>query len=145
MNKQMTYTKELTYGEYTLTVTYDVARLNIHVENSYVVKCKKDIRMLLEEIRLYEEAWTAMVENGYKRTVTSLVCEWAAHNRLYNAGEQPERTKDVDLDQGESRFRLFCYWVISLFFPSACGKSKKKISTSQDEIKETETKEEVKE
>lgn len=51
---------------------------------------------------------------GYSRTFESQYREWKAHNLLYKLKIFSTRTRSVDIDQKESKFRRFCYAILSL-------------------------------
>lgn len=79
---------------------------NIHIVDSYQIpnnKIKPFLNRMLKKI------------NGriiYKRTIDSWEKEWIAHNRMYKLGLYRSHTKDVDLDEDESKGRLFVYKVL---------------------------------
>ena len=50
------------------------------------------------------------------RSYESLMREWKAHNILYKFGLFKERTRDTDLNENESWFRRFGYFIITLLF-----------------------------
>lgn len=53
---------------------------------------------------------------SHKRSIKSYVKEWHAHNVLYYMGLFRSHTADVDLNDDETKFRLFIYnilWCVS--------------------------------
>lgn len=54
------------------------------------------------------------LKDRYKRTDKSWIKEWIAHNRLYRRGLFIEHTRDVDLDENESKLRLLGYNIIGI-------------------------------
>ena len=102
-------------NKYSLRVIYDAENLNIRVFDSYKVNNKSDIiecviaLLAIPEFDEFEKA-------GFRRRVPSMVREWAAHNFMYEKGYAVDHTKDVDLDNGESWQRRFCYFFMSLMY-----------------------------
>ena len=82
--------------------------MNKHVEDSYKVTYVCDIFD-----RVFE--YWKNGELGTKRDIFSYVKEWHAHNILYKLHLFRKHTKDVDLNENEGKFRLFCYGVIWKF------------------------------
>jgi hypothetical protein len=52
----------------------------------------------------------------YKRSNSSWVTEWRAHNYLYDKGKERARTRSVDLNENESRLKLLSYTALSLLY-----------------------------
>ena len=85
---------------------------NIHIRYSYTVT---DPKCMLEAMSLIrEEAKRFNIE--YKRTDTSWLREWKAHNMLYKMKVFINRTAHTDLNEKESWFRRLGYWFLSLFY-----------------------------
>ena len=88
--------------------------LSFQVKNSYLITSDEDIKQELQKIHqshLYQE----LVRLGFTRTFQSQYEEWKAHNFLYKIGFRRKRTASVDINQGESAFRLFMYKILSRF------------------------------
>lgn len=100
-----------------LEVTFDPEALNIHVQDSYRLAYKDQIRRAVEYI-CDKPSMKLMREAGYKRTPGSMVTEWAAHDTLYRWGISKNRTASVDLNQGESGLRRILYSLIASFCPA---------------------------
>lgn len=47
-----------------------------------------------------------------KRSISSWIKEWKAHNRLYKLGLFRRHTKDCDLEENEKWWRLLIYEII---------------------------------
>ncbi|MDO4566798.1 MAG: hypothetical protein Q4B42_05650 [Oscillospiraceae bacterium] len=76
---------------------------DIQVVDSYRVQDIREINLICDLIAKY----TLETNNGginYERSVSSMVLEWVAHNKLYEYGYQRNRTGSVDLDNAEDRF-----------------------------------------
>ena len=85
---------------------------NTHINDSYLVRSKKDIHEFLCALR--EQCPPDMAVTA--RSVESLVCEWRSHNFFYNIHVFRSRTKDVDLERHQSWWReVFCR-VVSFFY-----------------------------
>ena len=100
----------LKYGNY--TIEYTLSKKNIHIVNSYKIRKKADMTGIVTAIR--KEA----LKKGYKykRTNSSWVTEWRAHNYMYDKGQQRSRTGSVDLNEDESKVKLLTYKVQSLLY-----------------------------
>ena len=92
----------------------DIEHLNIHVEDSYLIKSKQQIREALDII-MQDSKYAELYDAGFSRTKGSMVQEWAAHNVLYRWGIKKSGTKDVDLDQNETSLRKLGYAFLSAF------------------------------
>lgn len=96
-----------------LNYKIDVKNLNIHVEDSYLIKERADIHEALATI-MSDPDYLKLKEAGFNRSEQSMYEEWAAHNTLYRWGYKRERTASVDIDQGESFLRLLAYAILAL-------------------------------
>ena len=88
-------------------------RNNIHIENSYTIKNEKQMITLLKCAR---ELAKSLYDYKYKRTISSWLREWEAHNLLYALGVEKKRTGSVDLNEDESKTRRFGYFALSLLY-----------------------------
>ena len=90
------------------TLTVDYTLDNICVYDSYTIRVE-NIPEWIVQVR------EVGIENGYAydRTNKSWVREWKAHNILFKWGIAPSKTKDVDLNENESLFKRFCYFILS--------------------------------
>lgn len=97
----------LNYKDY--TINYIISKTNIHIVDSYKITKRDDMKAIIKIIRAKAS------ENGfeYKRTDSSWVNEWRAHNFMYKYKIQKDRTGSVDLNENESRFRIICYFLMS--------------------------------
>lgn len=102
---QLSYFHKNTY----LHISFD--ELNIHIEDSYQVKTKKE----MEEILRIVEGASFNRGISYLRKRASWIREWKAHNLLYKLGLFKDRTKSVDLNEKESWFRRLGYFILSIF------------------------------
>ena len=98
-----------------LKVSFDYENLNIHIQDSYLIKDSKIVENAIENI-LASVYFEKLAAAGYTRTSKSLIREWKAHNVLYRWGIAKERTGSVDMSQHESVFRRFCYFFLSWLF-----------------------------
>lgn len=88
-----------------------VSSLNIHVENSFLVQRRDDIKRMIKYIKNeYPEHPT------FKHSEKVLVAEWCVHNLLYNFGLFKERTKHVDLNSNKTILEKWAYLFIALFY-----------------------------
>ena len=80
----------------------------IRIEDSYNIKTQ-DITSFLSDL-MSQVAIDGRL--SYERSFESWETEWIAHNRLYKLGLFRKHTKDVDLYEDESEFRLALYSII---------------------------------
>ncbi|MBR3697572.1 MAG: hypothetical protein IKM97_04870 [Clostridia bacterium] len=80
---------------------------NVHIVNSYQVKYKDDMIIILRLFKL---------RTGYcsKRSLKSWIKEWKSHNRLYRLGLFKSHTKDCDLEENEKLHRLIAYQILGI-------------------------------
>ena len=83
-----------------------------HIEDSYLLKSKDEIRAYLMKLR--DIGSEEMAVN--QRDLESQVREWRSHNFFYRMHVFRSRTKDVDLELKQTWYReLFCR-VVSFFY-----------------------------
>lgn len=92
-----------------LVVNYSASSKNIHIDDSYKIRKSADMSGIVAAIR------AEMLKKGikYKRSNSSWVTEWKAHNYMYDRGQQRSRTADVDLNENESRWKLLSYSLMA--------------------------------
>ena len=84
---------------------------NTHIENSYLVKSRKDMREILYFIEL-----NSQYDDAIRRIpLATMLREWRAHNLLYALGIARKRTKDVDLNETKWYVRA-AYFVLSSMY-----------------------------
>lgn len=97
------------------SVTVKISGLDVVIDKNYItikdssrVKDKKSMESILKIAR------NIALKKGYhyKRTNKSWIQEWRAHNLLYKLHLFEIHTKDTDLEECESKFRLFCYKIL---------------------------------
>jgi hypothetical protein len=94
------------------TIQYKLSKGNIQIVDSYKIRKKADMNAIVKAIR------AAALKKGfkYKRSNSSWVTEWRAHNYMYDKGQQRSRTGSVDLNENESRWKLLSYSLMSLLY-----------------------------
>lgn len=77
----------------------------VTIMNSYEIEDESEMRLIL---RLFK------MRTGYrsKRSLTSWIKEWRAHNRLYEMKIARSKTKDCDLEEEIERWREIAYYII---------------------------------
>ena len=95
-------------------IIFDVANLNIRVEDSYKITSKKEVRKWIWEIMESPE-FSELETMGFNRSENSMVNEWLAHNFLYYIGYKRDRTGSVDINQSEPMWRKVVYWLLAQF------------------------------
>lgn len=88
---------------------------NIHIEDSYKANTRKDMQIILNDIRANHSLEESDV---LKRTDESLITEWHVHNVLYNLHLFRKHTKDVDLNYPQSKIMEIAYSIIGIFLKS---------------------------
>ena len=97
----------LKYGKH--EISYTLTNGNVHIVDSYKVCKKADMNAIVKRIR----AETMKLGFQYKRSNSSWVTEWRAHNYMYDKGIDRARTACVDLNENESRLKLIAYSLMS--------------------------------
>lgn len=97
----------LTYK--TFTIEYTLSKGNVHIVDSYKIRKKADMNGIVAAIR----AEAKKKGYTYKRSNSSWVTEWRAHNYMYDRGQERARTRSVDLNENESRWKLLSYSLMA--------------------------------
>ena len=92
---------------------FKISKNNIHIENSFTVKSRKEMQLVLDDIRKHNSLEYCEV---LKRTDKSLIKEWCAHNLLYRLHILRNHTKDVDLNYPQSKTIELLYSIVSIFY-----------------------------
>ncbi len=89
-------------------ILYEITENSCTIYNGFTIKNRK----IMTEFCKY------VLSSGVfsKRSSSSYVREWCAHNLMYRFKISPKRTRDVDLDARESAFRRFVYFVLSILY-----------------------------
>lgn len=85
---------------------------NTCIRDSYLVKSRKDMKNILNQIRLPNFSDYACD----KRSIKSMIREWRGHNLLYSLGLWKARTKDVDLNYPQGWYEKVGYFILSIFY-----------------------------
>ena len=99
----------LYYNDIELEIS--VSENNIHINNSFKVKSKKDMYHIIQKIKeKYPE------NNINKISDFSLIQEWAVHNLCYKLNLFKNRTKDVDLNVDKPCYITLLYNIIGFLY-----------------------------
>ena len=98
------------YGKYEISFT--LTKGNVRIVDSYKITKKADMNGIVKLIRA--EATKAGFK--YKRSNSSWVTEWRAHNYMYDKKIDRARTASVDLNENESKVKLASYNVMSALY-----------------------------
>ena len=60
----------------------------------------------------------------YKRSLSSWLMEWKAHNYLSDKNIETSRTSSVDINEDEKLIRRFGYFVLALFYKAILIRAK---------------------
>jgi hypothetical protein len=55
----------------------------------------------------------------YKRSLSSWLTEWKAHNYLSDKNIETERALSVDINEDETLLKRFGYFILALFYSSS--------------------------
>lgn len=80
---------------------------SVTIKNSYKIKDRKHMKMLLEFCDWQLERFTDFRINKFK-----YIAEWKAHNLLYFLHIARNHTKDVDFERKEKWYRQLGYWLL---------------------------------
>lgn len=97
----------LNYGKY--KITYTLTKNNVRIVDSYKISKRADMNAIVKLIR----AEAKLQGFKYRRSNSSWVTEWRAHNYMYDKGIERARTASVDLNENESRLKLVSYSLMS--------------------------------
>ncbi len=95
-------------NKYEVKWVYNPKTHNLKIVNSYLITEKKE---MYKQLKLHSSDLGKV-----NRTLNSSLNEWIAHNRLYELGLFKDYCRDCDLTMNESKFRRFCYWILSRFY-----------------------------
>lgn len=97
----------LNYGKY--KISYTVTKNNVKIVDSCKICKRADMNAIVKLIR----AEALKLGFKYRRSNSSWVTEWRAHNYMYDKGIDRARTDSVDLNENESRLKLISYSLMS--------------------------------
>lgn len=100
----------LKYGKY--EIVYTPTKGNVQIVNSYKIQKKAEMNAIVKLIR----AEAQKLGFTYKRSNTSWVTEWRAHNYMYDKRIDRTRSASVDLNDNESKLKLASYTVMSALY-----------------------------
>jgi hypothetical protein len=100
----------LNYGKY--VITYTLTKGNVQIRDSYKIRKKADMNGIVKAIK----AEAKKLGFTYKRSNSSWVTEWRAHNYMYDKGIERSRTASVDLSEKESKLVLASYSLMSVLY-----------------------------
>ena len=90
-------------------ITCVFSKKNVQVVDSYKVRKPADMSAIIKMIKA--EAKKRGLK--YKRSNSSWLTEWKAHNYMYDRNIERARTKSVDLNEGEGFIKLLGYAVMA--------------------------------
>ena len=115
--------KYIKYKDYTHTLypdrcvkvnfNFDINNPSFTVYYSYKVKTVEQMKNALESIHKDNSYAELMSTYGYNRGLKSELRKWKAHNILHKLHIKPEKTKHTNFAKNESKFRRFCYCILS--------------------------------
>lgn len=100
----------INYGKY--EISFIATKNSIKIINSYKITKKSDMNAIVKLIR----AEALKLGFKYRRSNSSWVTEWRAHNYMYDKGIERVRTASVDLNEDESRLKLASYKTMAILY-----------------------------
>ncbi len=97
------------------SVTTKISGLDVVINKCYITikdLAKINDKKAMEFVLIKARILASKKGYHYKRTNESWIQEWRAHNLLYKLHLFESHTKDTDLEERESKFRLFCYKIL---------------------------------
>ena len=91
-----------------LGVNIEITKDYVRIKDSSKIRDTKNMLIILNIVR------NVAAKNGIKfqRNNKSWIQEWKTHNLLYKLHLFVDHTRDTDLEENESKFRLFCYKIL---------------------------------
>lgn len=83
----------------------------INILDSYKIKKVKHMKEVLSQLSTNNEYKKIKLDKKWLQ-----ICEWKTHNLLFNLGYKQERTKHLDLNEGNKWFIKLGYVFLSLFY-----------------------------
>lgn len=105
---------KIRYGLLTLDVFVD--DLNTNIIDSYKIKKKEDMKIILNLIRFQCNEKVDSTLAIHKLSNRTMIQEWCTHNLLYKLGLWKSHTKDVDLNSDKKLWEKILYPVVSLLY-----------------------------
>ena len=100
----------LIYGKHKISFT--LSKNNVHIVDSYKIIKNADMVAVVKLIR----AEASRLGFNYRRSNSSWVTEWRAHNYMYDKGIERARTASVDFDENESGLKMISYSLMSALY-----------------------------
>ena len=85
-------------------LTVIITKDNIKIKNSYVIKTKEQMRIVLK--RIFE---VDPYKNIRRRKLKDSILEWRTHNILYSLGLFKKHCIDCDISENEQLHRMIAY------------------------------------
>lgn len=89
-------------------VVYKILSNRIKIIDSYQITNRSRMSEIIYTIQHKHP------EVQFNRNYSDLIHEWVAHNRLYWLGYKQPKTKDVDLEFKESKWKIFLYNILGI-------------------------------
>ena len=89
-------------------ITFQCNKNNLQIIDSYKVSKPKEMKTILNYLRKYIKDKYKIT---YKRSVNSWCEEWQAHNLYYDLNQQRDRSRSVDLNEDEPKWKIQAYCV----------------------------------
>ena len=83
---------------------------NVQIVDSYKIRKPADMKAIIKLIKAEAK------KRGfkYKRSNSSWLTEWKAHNYMYDKNTERNRTASVDLDEGLGLFKKLTYSLLAI-------------------------------
>ena len=93
-----------------MQIEYSMSAKNVHIVDSYKVRKPADMTAIIKLIK----AEAKKQGFKYKRSKSSWLTEWKAHNYMYDRGTERARTGSVDLNENESTLKKLGYSLMAM-------------------------------
>ena len=100
----------LNYGKHKISFT--LTKNNVHIVDSYKISKNADMLAIVNRIR----AEALKLGFKYRRSNSSWITEWRAHNYMYDKGIERARTASVDFDENVSVLKLISYSLMAALY-----------------------------
>lgn len=90
-----------------------VSKKNINIKDSYKVYNPISMEAILSVLK--DDLEENHIESPFdKRSISSMVREWIAHNNAYKVGYKEKQTCNLDLNYPQKWYAPIIYWFLSL-------------------------------
>lgn len=93
------------------TIKIYIGEIGINILDSYKIRKVKHMKEVLNKLATNEDYKKIKLNKRWLQ-----ICEWKAHNLLFNLGYKQERTKHLDLNENNKWYINLGYVCLSLLY-----------------------------